>query len=47
MLMASDILEFMQAHGYKKAAVLGHGMGGRATMYLALNSVGFMIIRHN
>uniref|UniRef100_A0A1B0G8L5 sn-1-specific diacylglycerol lipase ABHD11 n=1 Tax=Glossina morsitans morsitans TaxID=37546 RepID=A0A1B0G8L5_GLOMM len=38
MLMASDILEFMQAHGYKKAAVLGHGMGGRATMYLALNS---------
>ncbi|KAL9910486.1 sn-1-specific diacylglycerol lipase ABHD11-like [Glossina fuscipes fuscipes] len=38
-LMASDILEFMQARGYNKAAVLGHGMGGRATMYLALNHI--------
>uniref|UniRef100_A0A1A9VQF1 sn-1-specific diacylglycerol lipase ABHD11 n=1 Tax=Glossina austeni TaxID=7395 RepID=A0A1A9VQF1_GLOAU len=38
MVMATDILEFMQAHGYKKAAILGHGMGGRATMYLALKS---------
>uniref|UniRef100_A0A1A9WGQ6 sn-1-specific diacylglycerol lipase ABHD11 n=1 Tax=Glossina brevipalpis TaxID=37001 RepID=A0A1A9WGQ6_9MUSC len=35
-LLAADILEFMRTQGYRKASVMGHGMGGRAVMYLAL-----------
>ncbi len=35
-LMAQDICELMQAHGLKDAFVLGHSMGAKTAMQLAL-----------
>lgn len=36
-LMAADILELMDDQGLEKAHILGHSMGGKAAMQLALN----------
>lgn len=35
-LMAEDIREFIEENELAKASLLGHSMGGRAVMYLAL-----------
>lgn len=34
--MAEDIREFIEENELAKASLLGHSMGGRAVMYLAL-----------
>ncbi|XP_037957023.1 protein ABHD11-like [Teleopsis dalmanni] len=34
--MAEDVVKFIRQEGYAKASVMGHSMGGRAMMYLAL-----------
>ncbi|XP_037946427.1 protein ABHD11-like isoform X2 [Teleopsis dalmanni] len=34
--LAEDVAEFIRQQGYAKASVMGHSMGGRAMMYLAL-----------
>lgn len=34
--MAADILRFLDDRGYRRAAVVGHSMGGKAAMTLAL-----------
>ncbi|XP_037946429.1 protein ABHD11-like isoform X2 [Teleopsis dalmanni] len=34
--MAEDVAEFIRQEGYARASVMGHSMGGRAMMYLAL-----------
>lgn len=39
--MANDVVLFMEHHNIKKAAILGHSMGGRVMMYLALKYVSF------
>lgn len=36
-LMAEDVIEFMDDQGIKKAHILGHSMGGKTAMQLALN----------
>ncbi|MDG1727836.1 MAG: alpha/beta fold hydrolase [Emcibacteraceae bacterium] len=36
-LMAEDVIEFMDNQGIKKAHILGHSMGGKTAMQLALN----------
>lgn len=36
-LMAEDIIEFMDDQGIMKAHILGHSMGGKTAMQLALN----------
>lgn len=36
--LAADVLETMQAHGVRQAAVIGHSMGGKAAMALALQA---------
>lgn len=38
--MAADILRFMDDRGFQRAAILGHSMGGKAAMTLALNHPG-------
>ncbi len=35
--MAEDILEFMEQHQIRQPIVLGHSMGGKTAMYLALH----------
>jgi len=35
--MAADVLETMEAHGVQRTRVLGHSMGGKAAMQLALS----------
>lgn len=35
--MAEDVVEFLQQKGIQKAHILGHSMGGKTAMYLALN----------
>jgi pimeloyl-ACP methyl ester carboxylesterase len=35
--MAEDVLEFMEQHGIEQPIVLGHSMGGKTAMYLALH----------
>lgn len=35
--MAEDVVEFLQQQGIKKAHILGHSMGGKTAMYLALH----------
>jgi len=34
--MASDIIEFMDAHGLEKSALMGHSLGGKVAMKVAL-----------
>ncbi|MDG1996366.1 MAG: alpha/beta fold hydrolase [Emcibacteraceae bacterium] len=36
-LMAEDVIEFMDDQGIRKAHILGHSMGGKTAMQLALN----------
>lgn len=36
-LMSEDVYRFMQLHGIDKAHLLGHSMGGKTAMQLALN----------
>ncbi len=36
--MANDIKQFIVEHGIKEANILGHSMGGKVAMYLALNT---------
>ena len=38
--MAADVLESMSAHGMEAAAVLGHSMGGKVAMRMALHAPG-------
>jgi pimeloyl-ACP methyl ester carboxylesterase len=42
-LMSEDVEELMEDLGLKKAAVLGHSMGGKAAMLMALTKVGKLI----
>lgn len=42
-LMGDDVAQFMVDQGIEKAAVLGHSMGGRVMMRLALKYVGFTL----
>ncbi len=37
-LMAEDVIEFMDDQGLEKAHILGHSMGGKTAMQLALNN---------
>jgi esterase len=37
-IMALDVLEFMDDHGIEKAHLLGHSMGGKVAMQLALSA---------
>lgn len=39
--MAEDVVLFMEQQGIEKAAILGHSMGGRTMMYLALRYVSY------
>lgn len=43
-LMAEDIKFLMNDLGVKKASMIGHSMGGRAMMYLAVVYVRFVLI---
>ncbi len=36
--MAADVVETMDAHGTPQAAVMGHSMGGKVAMHLALHA---------
>jgi pimeloyl-ACP methyl ester carboxylesterase len=36
--MAGDLIAFMDEHGLERASVLGHSMGGKVAMWLALSS---------
>lgn len=39
MHMALDVIELMKKMGISKSSVMGHSMGGRTMMYLALKYV--------
>ena len=39
-IMAEDVLETMRAHGLEQAALVGHSMGGKVAMQLALRHPG-------
>lgn len=43
-LMAEDVKHLMEDLGVKKASLIGHSMGGRAMMYLAVVYVRFVLI---
>ena len=36
--MAGDLIAFMDEHGLERASILGHSMGGKVAMWLALTS---------
>ncbi|TAK60218.1 alpha/beta fold hydrolase, partial [Methylobacter sp.] len=36
--MTADLLQFMDDHGLKTASLLGHSMGGKVAMWLALSA---------
>lgn len=38
--MAADVIAYMDARGLEKAALLGHSMGGKTAMQVALNAPG-------
>jgi len=42
--MAEDVKLLMEDLGVKKASLIGHSMGGRAMMYLAIVHVRFVLI---
>jgi len=43
-LMAEDVKYLMEDLGVKKASLIGHSMGGRTMMYLAIVYVRFVLI---
>lgn len=43
-LMAEDVKFLMEDLGVKKASLIGHSMGGRTMMYLAVVYVRFVLI---
>lgn len=43
-LMAEDVKFLMEDLGVEKASLIGHSMGGRAMMYLAVINVRFVLI---
>jgi len=43
-LMAEDVKFLMEDLGVKKASLIGHSMGGRTMMYLAIIYVRFVLI---
>jgi len=42
--MAEDVKYLMEDLGVKKASLIGHSMGGRTMMYLAVIYVRFVLI---
>ncbi|MFA5982431.1 MAG: alpha/beta fold hydrolase [Methylococcaceae bacterium] len=40
--MAADVMQFLEQHKLKDVVLLGHSMGGKTAMWLALNHPGFV-----